>query len=296
MNSSNSVWIALLVVWIAGSTWWHVCKIKLLCHDPAPVAEAEVTPAIPPLHVMDGAALMLTAPTNFSFAKSGYQVNTEGLGAVLDSVGGYLKSLPDKRLIITGLYAGSETNTSSFPDLGIARAEAVKAYYVGKGIPASIFSTKSRLTDDLVFIRDSVWGGIDHTFIDALTLTENNLAEEQKFQDIFKPLDLYFNTGSTNYIETGDNQRFLEEAKLFLAQNKDKKLTLTGHTDNVGNAGANLKLSQGRAESVRDVLVKFGIPESQILVTAKGQTQPKASNDTPDGKAANRRVSIVVSQ
>lgn len=297
MSSSNSLWIVSLVVWIAGSTWWHVCKIKLLCEGTTPT---EVTtgpaPEIPHLHLMDGGSLMLTSPYNFSFAKSGNKASTAKISSEIDSVAGYLRSLPDKRVVLTGFYASDEINASSWPNLGIARAEEIKAYYVGKGLSPSIFTTKGQLSDDLVFIGDSLWGGIGYQFIDAMTLAENNLAEEQKFEDIFKPLDLYFNTGSVSYIKTADNERFLEEAKLFLSQNKDKKLILTGHTDNVGSPASNMQLSKERAESVKELLTESGIPAEQISVSAKGQTQPKVPNDTPEGKAANRRVSIVVSE
>lgn len=296
MNSSNSLWIALLLVWIGGSAWWHVCKIKLLCEGSATTVVSEPVPEAPALHLMDGESLMLTSPFNFSFAKSGNKANTEKISAEIDSIAGYLRALPDKRVVLTGFYAADEINATSWPNLGIARAEEVKAYYVNKGLSPSVFTTKGELRDDLVFISDSLQGGIDYQFIDALTLTENTLAEEQKFEDIFKPLDLYFNTGSVNYIKTADNERFLEEAKLFLSQNKDKKLVLTGHTDNVGSAASNMQLSMERAETVKELLTESGISAEQISVSAKGQTQPKASNDTPEGQAANRRVSIVVSE
>ena len=296
MNSSNSLWIAILVVWIAGSTWWHVCKIKLLCPLPSANVIAEPVPEIPPLSITDGESLALTSPQNFTFAKSGSKAGISGIITEVDSVGGYLRRFPDKRIILTGLYADDEINTTSWPNLGIARAEDVKAYYVGKGFQPSWFITRGSLSQDLTFIGDSLRGGIEYAFSDALTLTENSLAEQQKFEGIFKPLDLYFNTGSVSYIRTDDNERFLEEARLFLSQNKDKKLLLTGHTDNVGAASDNMQLSLERAESVRDALTESGIPAGQIAVDAKGQAQPKVPNDTPEGQAANRRVSIVVSE
>ncbi len=295
MNSSNSLWIAILVVWIAGSTWWHVCKIKLLCPLPSANAIAEAVPEIPPLSITDGESLALTSPHNFSFARSGNKADISKVGTEIDSVAGYLRRFPDKRIVLTGLYADDEINTTSWPNLGIARAEDVKAYYVNKGFQPSVFITKGFPSEDLTFIGDSLWGGIEYAFTDALTLTENSLAEQQKFEGIFKPLDLYFNTGSVSYIRTDDNERFLEEALLFLSQNKNKKLLLTGHTDNVGSPADNMQLSMERAESVKEMLAESGIPAEQISVDAKGQTQPKVSNDTPEGQAANRRVSIVVS-
>jgi OOP family OmpA-OmpF porin len=296
MNSSNSVWIVLLMAWIGGSTWWHVCKIKFLCADQPQPVTVEPDFTLPPLHVIDGAALMLASPYNFSFAKSGAKANLTPVVALLDSVAGYLQTSPDKRVIITGLYDQDEINSSSWPNLGIARAEDVKSYYVGKGMSPSLVTTKGALSDDLAVRGDSIFGGIDFHFLDALTLTENTLAEAQKFEDIFKPLDLYFNTGSVDYIQTTDNERFLEEAMLFLSQNKDRVLSLTGHTDNVGSEATNLELSRERAEAVKQALTAAGISPNQIVVDAKGQSSPKVSNDTPEGQAANRRVTIVISK
>ena len=97
-----------------------------------------------------------------------------------------------------------------------------------------------------------------------------------------------------DYIKTADNQKFVKEAKKYLDANKDKKLLLTGHTDNVGNEASNEILSGKRAGQAKRQLIAAGLPESQLVTDAKGQASPKASNETTEGKAANRRVSIVI--
>lgn len=294
MNSSNLPWILLLVLWIGGSTWWHVCKIKMLCYVPKTTLFEVPEVTVPPLHVMDGADFMLTADGNIAFARSGDQASLTQVKKELDAVVNYLRSNPDRRLILTGYYSANEINATSWENLGLARAENVKNYYTQNGLPGQYIYTKGKLSGDLVFDRDSLWGGIDHLFMDALAFTETRLAEEQKFEDIFKPLDLYFNTGSATYIATPDNERFIEEAKLYLSQNPDKKILLTGHTDNVGSDESNMLLANERAESVKSRLLEFGISEEQIMVDAKGKSEPKASNNTPEGQAANRRVTIIV--
>ncbi len=67
-----------------------------------------------------------------------------------------------------------------------------------------------------------------------------------------------------------------------------------GHTDSDGDAGYNLDLSQRRAQSVANVLIGEGVPGSRIQVIGRGEDQPIASNLTPEGKAQNRRVEIVI--
>ncbi len=91
---------------------------------------------------------------------------------------------------------------------------------------------------------------------------------------------------------------FLPEIELFanfMKNNPDIKVEIQGHTDNVGNADANLKLSEDRAKAVMRVIVdKFGISENRITSKGYGMTKPIESNDTPEGRAKNRRVEAVV--
>lgn len=289
------MWVSL-IVWMAGSTWWHVCKIKQLCDAPLVASgspSAEAIEAVP-LSIVDGTSLSLTSSGNFGFAKSGASANLTAVKTELDSLAAYLRANPKKKLIITGYYHSTEVNDSKWPDLGIARAEGIKQYYVDLGLPAAGIQTKSEIQDAIRFSPDSLSGGIGFAFETPAATKEDALAEAQKYQGLFKPLDLYFNTGSTDYIQTADNRKFVEEAIKYLAANKDKKLLLTGHTDNTGNQAGNLELSKKRAGEVKKQLVSAGLPENQLMTSAKGQTAPKEANTTPEGRAANRRVEIVV--
>lgn len=65
-----------------------------------------------------------------------------------------------------------------------------------------------------------------------------------------------------------------------------------GHTDNVGSTAANQRLSEQRAESVVGSLESFGVARARMTPRGFGYTQPVASNDTPEGRAQNRRVEI----
>lgn len=71
-------------------------------------------------------------------------------------------------------------------------------------------------------------------------------------------------------------------------------ILVVGHTDSDGSDDANLKLSQNRAATVKTALVnEFGIPASRLLTDGKGESQPVGSNNTPSGKAENRRVEFI---
>lgn len=87
----------------------------------------------------------------------------------------------------------------------------------------------------------------------------------------------------------------LETIYNLLIQAEDTKLTIVGHTDNVGNPNSNLVLSKDRANSVVHYLTNKGIPQNRFqLVDGKGDSQPTASNSTAEGKAKNRRVEITL--
>jgi OOP family OmpA-OmpF porin len=85
----------------------------------------------------------------------------------------------------------------------------------------------------------------------------------------------------------------LKELADSLKTNPDLDLLIEGHTDNIGNADYNLKLSEERAETVKKVLLSQGISETRIQVKGFGDSQPIATNGTAGGRAENRRVVFV---
>ena len=71
------------------------------------------------------------------------------------------------------------------------------------------------------------------------------------------------------------------------------RLEIVGHTDATGDPAQNEALSRARADAVRAALVQRGIAEGRLVPEGMGETQPVASNDTPEGRALNRRVELV---
>ncbi len=69
-------------------------------------------------------------------------------------------------------------------------------------------------------------------------------------------------------------------------------IQVTGHTDSTGSAEYNLQLSQKRAQSVAQYLVAQGVAPNRVVARGLGESMPIASNDTPEGRAQNRRVEI----
>ena len=88
----------------------------------------------------------------------------------------------------------------------------------------------------------------------------------------------------------------LKEVAIILKENPTLKLSIEGHTDNVGKAAQNLSLSQKRANAVKKYLVSQGIDNDRLTAVGYGQEKPIADNKTAEGQSKNRRVELKLSQ
>lgn len=79
-----------------------------------------------------------------------------------------------------------------------------------------------------------------------------------------------------------------------LKANPNMRIELAAHTDNVGSDEANMRLSQRRADSVKDYLINKGIAKNRIVSKGYGESDPLADNATEEGKARNRRTEVRV--
>ena len=106
------------------------------------------------------------------------------------------------------------------------------------------------------------------------------------------PQDILFATDS--FAVRPDLQRDLRTVAGNLQAYPDSTIQIIGHTDNTGDAGYNQTLSERRANAVADVLLDAGIPFSRVATIGRGENAPVASNLSPEGRAQNRRVEIVI--
>ena len=88
----------------------------------------------------------------------------------------------------------------------------------------------------------------------------------------------------------------LDEMVAALLKLKDRKVDIIGHTDNQGLRASNQGLSQARAEAVKAYLSSHGINSDLLSASGQGQDRPIASNDSPDGRARNRRIEFRMAQ
>jgi OmpA-OmpF porin, OOP family len=79
-----------------------------------------------------------------------------------------------------------------------------------------------------------------------------------------------------------------------MKKNPNLKISVVGHTDSTGDYNYNVQLSERRAKAFADALIKDGVAANRLTAVGVGPQSPVATNDTPEGRAQNRRVELVV--
>jgi outer membrane protein OmpA-like peptidoglycan-associated protein len=116
--------------------------------------------------------------------------------------------------------------------------------------------------------------------------------EESRGTVITIPGSVLFASGKSTLLPSA--QIKLNAVAEALKDQDDRKIMVEGHTDSQGTEDFNMVLSQGRAQAVRDYLVSRGVPTDRITAQGYGLTRPVADNKSPEGRANNRRVEIIV--
>lgn len=104
--------------------------------------------------------------------------------------------------------------------------------------------------------------------------------------------DVLFAVGETELLASAEQN--LNDVIELLESEPDKAIRIEGHTDSTGPAALNLRLSEARANAVRDALIELGIDPSRLNAVGMGEDFPIATNQSEDGRARNRRVDVIV--
>jgi OOP family OmpA-OmpF porin len=133
-----------------------------------------------------------------------------------------------------------------------------------------------------------------------LTIVEiEEMAQEVSASDMLDALNrdgfmaLYINFDTGKYDIKPESQPIIDQIAQLMKDNPELKLSIEGHTDNVGTAQNNKVLSENRAKSVMNAVMSLGVDASRLTAVGWGQEKPVADNRTEDGRAKNRRVEIV---
>lgn len=159
--------------------------------------------------------------------------------------------------------------------------EVVKPVII-KEIPKDIDSDKDGVLDS----KDKCPNTIANTKVD-----ENGCKIKNKLI-VPTNLNIIFNMYSTKIKDSYilEINKYVE----YLKANKDAKIVIEGYTDSKGTEKYNLNLSKKRAESTKEKLISMGIKANRIETIGYGEANPIASNDTPESRALNRRVTAII--
>ena len=156
----------------------------------------------------------------------------------------------------------------------------------------------------LVDVNQVTFGPMDHMALDFAAYRPNGLRQVRiaesapDFSTMINATGKYVTHG-INFDTDSDRLKpesgaMLKLVAAALTKNPNLKLEIDGYTDSVGKADHNLDLSRRRAQAVQSVLVsQFGVDADRLSSNGFGPDNPITSNDTPDGRANNRRVEFL---
>ena len=142
-------------------------------------------------------------------------------------------------------------------------------------------------TSEVIIMTDSDGDGVDDDQ-DQCADTPAGFSVNSIGCAVKKTLDVQFDSGSF-HVTPASKPRIKKFAQ-FLKRYPNAHVRIVGYTDASGNRIQNKILSTQRAQSVKNLLITYGIPGSKITVIGKGDLSPIATNDTPEGREKNRRI------
>lgn len=176
-------------------------------------------------------------------------------------------------------------------NLGLSqrRAQAVADYLTSLGVPADKMKIVGRGENDPIVPNDTEQNRAQNRRVEVVVVGQPRALDAMVFPSV-----ALFERRSAEI--TADGKMLLEKS-IVKAHDELRKavfIAIVGHTDDVGDDAYNQTLSEQRANAVRDYLVGGGTDPGKIVTWGAGEKEPIASNATPEGRAENRRVEVLV--
>ncbi|HMO39576.1 MAG TPA: OmpA family protein [Saprospiraceae bacterium] len=266
--------IIMLVIWLLYTILvWRGCTEELCtgCGAGAITSVPADTGAVAPQrYALD---FRWSDPTAFT---------SDGFAALKQSI--LAKGSNEGILQITGFYFEGEPKPDGFENMGFARADRVRALFAAD-VPNERIRLRARLMDERAGVREGYFEAAEFDWL------EPEKTVERSVESIADRTIIHFPFGSVEKEYDPAVDAYLEQLATRVKETGER-ITLTGHTDNVGDDATNLELGRRRANGVRDILLSKGVKAAQITVDSKGKSQPTDTNDTEEGRHNNRRVEV----
>lgn len=133
------------------------------------------------------------------------------------------------------------------------------------------------------------------TSLETAKTALEGLGDTSTAEDVVKALNMQIiNFATSSHAVPDANKEILDKAATKLASLADARLKITGHTDSQGNHASNKKLSERRANAVREYLISKGVPAERLEAFGASSDEPVASNATEQGRFQNRRIEFTL--
>ena len=223
------------------------------------------------------------------FAFDSAELNEEGKAAIE----AYRKKLgPELTDAFMVVIVGHTDNTGDFDhnmQLSYNRAVSVADYLIATGADASKIRTIGRGPEEPIASNDTREGRMLNRRVDVAVIAELRALDRVVF-----PSAIIFERDSADLYEEGKELLKKNIATTRELMQRATFINVVGHTDDKWDDDHNMELSKNRAATVREFLVSQGVDASKMVTTGRGESMPIASNTTRAGRAANRRVEILI--
>lgn len=208
------------------------------------------------------ATLAVALVTGFTSCEATKNANNKQKGAVIGAAGG----------AVLGAILGNNIGKGGNSELG-----AVLGGVVGGGAGVLIGNKMDKQAQQ---IEEEIPGATVERIDDGIVVTfdENS--------------GVYFDTAKFNI--NAASQTLLNKLSNIMKEYNQTNVIVAGHTDSVGSEESNMLLSKNRAEAVTNYMIGTGLSAGRFTTVWDGETQPAATNDTPEGRAKNRRVQLAI--
>ncbi len=277
--------VLIFILWILLGIFYWYCQNQCCNAGTDSVKDAVTQTAAPA--TSDGATKVIgDRPLTYNWS-DGTPILGSRFNAYRDSIVSNVKE--NQILEITGLYSRDEENPTDFENLGLARADMARQKM---NVNPDEVRLNSRLVASSQLDRDNAFESVRFkALVDSKNVKEETVVDENN--NVQTRTTIYFPFNSTNKLNDSEVESYLDQvAKRVVASGE--KVSLVGHTDNVGGDGPNMRLGTARANVIKNYLVRKGVNPSKVLVSSKGESKPIASNDTDSGRAKNRRTELQI--
>jgi len=222
-------------------------------------------------------------------SKEDYNVNK---GAAAGGAMGFLKwLLPILLFLGIGWFffaKGCSGVDTKLPEVKVPEVKVPKVADVMDKAKAIVASPFGKINDAAMGLLDKIKFASGSAGAQMMTFIKSGKEGEGRFR--FKNLN--FASGKATI--TGTSGAEVDNLASILKAYEDIKVNVEGFTDSQGNDANNQALSLRRAEAVRTRLIAAGISDKRITTKGFGEASPVATNDTPEGRAQNRRIEVTI--